>query len=209
MIDLYAIGTNNGQLAAIMLEETGCAYTPRPLDLKKGEHRAPAFLAINPVGKIPAIVDRDGPGGETVTVFETLAIALYLCDKTGKLMPADLANRALAYKWAAVAAANLAPTMSIQFQLRRNVPDTSGPSREYLGTQVDRYLATFENRLAEAEYLAGEFSFADVQVYPIVVSVAPYLDKGLEPYPNLQRWCDAVRARPAVERGMNALPPLS
>lgn len=209
MIDLYAIGTNNGQLAAIMLEETGCAYTHQPLDMMKGEHREAPFLAINPVGKIPAIIDHDGPGGETVTVFETLAIALYLCDKTGKLMPADLANRALAYKWAAVAAADLAPTMSVMFQLRRNVSDTCDPSIEYLGTQVDRYLAAFEGRLAETDYLAGEFSFADVQVYPIVASVAPYLDKGLEPYPNIQRWTDAVGARPAVERGMNALPPLS
>jgi GST-like protein len=209
MIDLYAIGTNNGQLAAIMLEETGCPYTHQPLDMMKGAHREPAYLAINPVGKIPAIVDHDGPDGETVTVFETLAIALYLCDKTGKLMPSDLANRALAYKWAAVAAADLAPTMSVMFQLRRNVSDTCGPSIEYLGTQVDRYLATFEGRLAEADYLAGEFSFADVQVYPIVAGVTPNLPKGLEPYPNLQRWSDAVRARPAVERGMTALPPLS
>lgn len=209
MIDLYAIGTNNGQLAAIMLEETGCAYTHQPLDMMKGAHREPAYLAINPVGKIPAIVDHDGPDGATVTVFETLAIALYLCDKTGKLMPADLANRALAYKWAAVAAADLAPTMSVMFQLRRNVPDTSAPSLEYLDTQVDRYLATFEGRLAEAEYLADEFSFADVQVYPIIASLVPRLPKGLEPYPNIQRWSDAVAARPAVERGMNALPPLS
>ena len=208
MIDLYAIGTSNGQLAAIMLEETGCAYTLQPLDMMKGEHRAPRFLAINPVGKIPAIVDRDGPGGETVTVFETLAIALYLCDKTGKLMPADLAGRALAYKWATVAAADLAPALSAQFQLRRSVPDTSGPSIEYLDTQVDRFLTVFDNRLAAAEYLAGEFSFADVQVYAGTATLGPRLPKGLEPYPNIQCWCDAVGARPAVQRGMNAMPPL-
>lgn len=208
MIDLYAIGTNNGQIAAIMLEETGCEYTHHPLDMMKGEHRAPPYLAINPVGKIPAIVDHDGPGSGDVTVFETLAIALYLCDKTGKLMPGDLANRALAYKWAAVSAADLAPTLSAMFQLRRNVPETCDPSIEYLGTQIDRYLTTFENRLADAEYLAGEFSFADVQVYPVVVSLIPRLPNGLEPYPNIQRWCDAVSARPAVQRGVNALPPL-
>lgn len=208
MIDLYAIGTNNGQLAAIMLEETGCAYAVKVLDMMKGEHRAAPFLAINPVGKIPAIVDHDGPGGEAVTVFETLAIALYLCDKTGTLMPADLASRALAYKWAAVSAANLAPTLSVQFQLRRNVPDTSGPSLEYLDTQVDRFLTAFDNRLAEAEYLAVEFSFADVQVYTIAASLGPRLPKGFEPYPNIRRWCDAVGARPAVQRGMNAFPPL-
>jgi GST-like protein len=188
-----------------MLEETGCAYAVKILDMTKGEHRAPPYLAINPVGKIPAIVDHDGPGGGTVTVFETMAIALYLCDKTGKLMPTDLADRALAYKWAAVAAANLTPTLSAISQLRRNAPDTSGPSIEYLNTQVNRYFATFENRLAEADYLAGEFSFADVQAYPIV---APRLPTGLEPCSNLQRWCDAVGARPAVRRGMNALPPL-
>ncbi len=89
MIDLYAIGTYNGRMAAIMLEETECAYAVQPLDMSKGEHLAPPFLAINPVGKIPAIIDHDGPDGETVTVFETLAIALYLCDKSGKLMPPD------------------------------------------------------------------------------------------------------------------------
>lgn len=209
MIDLYAIGTNNGQLAAIMLEETGCKYTLQPLNMMKGEHRQAPFLAINPVGKIPAIVDHAGEGGEDVTVFETLAIALYLCDKTGKLMPADLANRALAYKWAAVGAADLAPTLSAMFQLRRNVPDSCGPSLEFLDTQIDRFLTAFDNRLADAEYLAGEFSFADVQVYPIVVSLIPRLPKGLEPYPNIKRWSDTVGARAAVQRGMNALPPLS
>ena len=207
MIDLYGIGTNNGQIAAIMLEETGCEFAVNVLDMMNGAHRAPDYLAINPIAKIPAIIDHDGPGAP-VTVFETLAIALYLCDKTGKLMPADLANRALAYKWAAMCAANLSPTMSTQFQLRRSVPDTSGPSLEYLDTQVDRYLGPFDGRLAEADYLAGEFSFADVQVYPIVASLAPRLPKGLEPYPNIRRWCDAVAARPAVQRGKTAFPPL-
>ena len=208
MIDLYAIGTFNGRLAAIMLEETECAYTVQPLDMSKGEHLAPPFLAINPVGKIPAIIDHDGPDGETVTVFETLAIALYLCDKSGKLMPADLAGRAHAYKWATVVAADLAPTLSAQFQIRRNAPDTCGPSVEYLDRQVDRFLTAFDGRLAEADYLAGGFSFADVQLYALALNLGRNLPKGLEPYPNIQRWCDAVGARPAVQRGMDALPPL-
>ncbi len=95
------------------------------------------------------------------------------------------------------------------FQLRRSVADTCGPSLEYLGTQADWYLAVFEGRLADSDYLAGEFSFADVQTYPIIASLVPRLPKGPEPYPNIQRWSDAVSARPAVARGMNALPPLS
>jgi GST-like protein len=209
MIDLYAIGTSNGQLAAIMLEETGSEYAVQPLDMMKGEHLQPAFLSINPVGKIPAIIDHDGAGGETVTVFETLAIALYLCDKTGKLMPKDLAKRALAYKWAAVAVADLAPVLSMQFQLTRNVPDTCGPSNEYLLKQADRFLRAIDGRLGEAKYLADEFSFADIHVFTIAATSSSRMPDGIEPYPNIKRWREVVAARPAVQRGMKAMPAFS
>ncbi len=208
MIDLYAVGTANGQKAAVMLEETGCAYEIQPFDMMKGDHLATPYLAINPIGKIPAIIDRDGPGGREVTVFETLAIALYLCEKSGKLMPSDAVARALAWEWACVATANLAPALSYQFQFTRNLPDTSGPSIEYLLGQADRFFKAIDGRLAEAVYVAGEFSFADVQIYPIAATSDGRLPDGLAPYPNVRRWCDSVAARPAVERGMGAMPPL-
>ncbi len=144
MIDVYGIGTANGQKAAIMLEETACEYEIKIVDMFKGEHLAEPFLSLNPIGKIPAIVDRNGEGGKSVTVFETLAIALYLCDKTGHMIPKDARARAEAWEWACVAATDLSPVLSIQFQLTRNIPDHCEPANEYLFTQATRFLKAVE-----------------------------------------------------------------
>ena len=208
MIELHAIATANGTKTAIMLEECGLDYEIKLLDMAGGAHKTDAYLAMNPVGKMPVIVDRHGPGGKPVTVFETLAIAAYACDKSGKMMPRDAAARAAAWAWAAACATNLAPALSFQFQLARAVPDTSGPAIEYILGQAARLFKAIDVRLGEAEYLAGEYCFADVQVYPVAATSGARMPDGLTPYPNIQRWCDAVAARPAVTRGMNAMPPL-
>ena len=208
MIELHAIATANGQKAAIMLEECGLDYEVKLLDMAGGAHKSDEYLAMNPVGKMPVIVDRDSEGGKPVTVFETLAIALYACDKSGKMMPKDAAGRAAAWEWAAACATNLAPALSFQFQLTRAVPDTSGPAIEYIVGQAARLLKAIDTRLGDAEYLAGEYSFADVQVYPVAATSGMRMPEGLAPYPNIRRWCDAVAARPAVTRGMNVMPPL-
>ena len=208
MIELHAIATANGQKAAIMLEECGLDYEVKLLDMAGGAHRSEEYLAMNPVGKMPVIVDRDGPGGKAVTVFETLAIAAYACDKSGKMMPGDAAARAAAWEWAAACATNLAPALSFQYQLTRAVPDTSGPSIEYILGQAARQFKALDTRLGDAEYLAAEYSFADVQVYPVAATSGMRMPEGLAPYPNIRRWCDAVAARPGVTRGMNVMPPL-
>ncbi len=208
MIELHAIATANGQKAAIMLEECGLDYEVKLLDMAGGAHRSEEYLAMNPVGKMPVIVDRDGPGGKAVTVFETLAIAAYACDKSGKMMPGDAAARAAAWEWAAACATNLAPALSFQYQLTRAVPDTSGPSIEYILGQAARLFKALDTRLGDAEYLAAEYSFADVQVYPVAATSGMRMPEGLAPYPNIRRWCDAVAARPGVTRGMNVMPPL-
>ena len=208
MIELHAIATANGTKTSIMLEECGLEYEVKLLDMAGGAHKSDEYLAMNPVGKMPVIVDHDGAGGKPVTVFETLAIAAYCCDKSGKMMPGDAAARASAWEWAAACATNLAPALSFQFQLARAVPDSSGPAIEYIVGQADRLFKAIDLRLSEAEYLAGEYCFADVQVYPVAATSGMRMPDGLAPYPNIRRWCEAVALRPAVVRGMNVMPPL-
>ena len=208
MIELHAIATANGQKAAIMLEECGLDYEVKLLDM--GGRRAPVrgILGDEPGRQDAGHRRRDGPGGKAVTVFETLAIAAYACDKSGKMMPGDAAARAAAWEWAAACATNLAPALSFQYQLTRAVPDTSGPSIEYILGQAARLFKALDTRLGDAEYLAAEYSFADVQVYPVAATSGMRMPEGLAPYPNIRRWCDAVAARPGVTRGMNVMPPL-
>ena len=113
MIDLYAAGTSNGMRARIALEECGLAYTFHPIALDKGEHKTAAFLAMNPNGQIPVIVDRDGPGGKPLTLSQSGAIILYIAEKTGRFTPKDAVRRAMAYQWFAQGLSDVAATLSL------------------------------------------------------------------------------------------------
>lgn len=208
MIELHTIATANSTKTSIMLEECGLEYEVKHLDMAGGVHKSAEYLAMNPVGKMPVIVDHDGAGGKPVTVFETLAIAVYCCDKAGKMMPGNAATRASAWEWAVACVTNLAPALSFLFQLARAVPDSSGPTIEYIVGRADRLFKEIGLRLSKAEYLAGEYCFADVQVYPVAATSEMRMPDGLAPYPNIHRWCDALPLRPAVVRGINVMPPL-
>jgi GST-like protein len=209
MIDFYGFGTANGQKVAIMLEETGLPYALKPLEMMKGAHKAPEYLAINPVGKMPAIVDHEGPGGRPLKVFETLAICLYLGEKARKLVPSDPAERALAYEWSCVALSDLGPAFSAQFNLKNLKADTTA-AVDYYVQQVHRFLNTFEGRLAESPYLAGrDYSVADVQLYPMITVSGKRLGPdGLKPYPKMLAWRERIAQRPAVKRAEAVLPGL-
>jgi len=203
MIDFYGFNTANGQKVAVMLEESGLPYTFKYLDMLTGAHQTDAFKAINPVGKMPAILDHDGPGGTPLAMFETLAISTYVAEKSGKLWPTEPRERALAMEWATLSPANLNPAFNVLFVLKTRMESAHDEVKDYYTGQAHRMMAVFEQRLGDAPYLAGEtYSYADVQLYPVVVVSVAGLEGGLDPYPNVRAGADKIGARPAVKRGM-------
>jgi GST-like protein len=203
MIDLYTTGTANGQKVSIMLEECGLDYSVHLVDLPAGEHLSQSFLAINPAGKIPVIIDTDGPGGKPITLAQTLAITLYLAEKSHSLMPQDPHERAEAYRYMALVSSDVSAAFSGLFVFGFMHPNSEAV--DYFRAQADRQLLVLEKRLAESPYLAGgTFSAADILAYPVAASSSKLLPNGLADYPNLRRWADGIGARPTVQRGMAA-----
>lgn len=200
MIDLYTAGTGNGRRPALMLEECGLAYNVHKIDLAAGEQKQPAFLALNPVGAIPVIVDHDGPGGQKLVLAQSAAILLYLAEKTGKFLPRDAGKRALAYQWLLHAMSDQQATSGILFPIEM-LPDKPASAIALLEKRLIDYFRLTDRRLGEAEYLAGELTIADLALYPLVDRRRPLIDKagGLD---NLSRWAAAMAARPAVQRAM-------
>jgi len=203
MIDLYTWPTSNGQRAAIALEECGLAYRVHRVDLSKGEQRAPAFLAINPAGAIPAIVDPDGPGGAPISLAQSGAIALYAAAKSGRFLPADAARRATALQWLFFACADAASASGALFYLGVLAPEKSEPNMKFLSDRLLGILRVADRHLAQHEWLADELSIADFALHP-VVAVRRALVDGAADLPHLVRWADALAARPGVARGMVA-----
>jgi len=207
LIELYTTASANGYRAAIMLEETGMPYSVHPVDLKSGAHRTPEFLQINPVGLIPAIIDREATDGP-IAVAETLAIALYVCERSGKLMPATPAGRARAWQWAATAVSGFGPAFFGTFLARHYDAQGHAPLiNRYLDT-INRNFSALNMGLADSQFIAGdEFSFADVLLLPFAFISAPQFEIDFTSLPHLTRWCDSVAARPAVQRGMQVPSP--
>lgn len=203
MIDLYTVATSNGQRASILLEEMALPYTVHRLNLPAGDHLKPDFLRLNPNGMAPVIVDRDAPGGQPVTVFECAAIALYLADKTGKLMPADLAGRAEVYKWISVIVSNLGPAFTGQFLTKFSAKEKVQSTIDIFEARAARFLKVLDVRLGQARYLAGSaLSVADLVAYPSATTSVQRLPDSITGLNNLQRWVAELGARPAVQKGM-------
>ena len=203
MIDFYTASSSNGQRVAIMLEECGLPYTLHKLDLFAGEQKKPEFLAINPAGAIPAIVDHAGPDGTQVKLAQSGAILMYLAAKTGRFLPADIAARAEATQWVFQAMTDTAAASATIFLLSRLAPEKSEANVGYFEERTLRHMRVAERRLADHRYLAGELSIADFTLYPICVVRRPLIDRAGD-LPNLVRWIDEIAARPGVERGMLA-----
>lgn len=202
MIDLYTAATPNGWKVSIALEELGLPYEVQVIDLGSGEQKAPWFTAINPNGRIPAIVDR-GEGG--FAVFESGAILVYLAEKTGKLMPSDAKGRSLVMQWLMFQMGGVGPMMGQANVFTRYFP-------EELPSVIDRYrresrrlFEVLDGRLAEHEWLAGDYSIADIANWAWV-QTHPWPGVSVEGLDHLQRWLEAVRARPAVQKGVT-IPP--
>jgi GST-like protein len=201
MIDFYTAGTGNGHRAAIALEESGLAYRAHKLNLATGDARKPEYLAINPAAMIPAIVDQDGPGGKPLTIAQSGAIALYLAEKSGKLLPKDPARKAAALHWLMFACTDTAVTSGAIFQLANNAPEKSPANVAFLEQRLLGFFGVFDGRLAGREYLADEFSIADIALFPIVNQRKAAVEKAGN-MPNLLAWLARVGARPAVAKGL-------
>ncbi len=200
-IQLFAFDTPNGRKVSVALEEMGLPYTVRVLDIGQGEQFDPAFLAISPNNKIPAIVDPDGPGGRPISVFESGAILLYLADKTGQFMPRDPAARVAVHEWLMFQVGGFGP-MPGQVHHFLAVPDET--DRRYglarFMAETRRLYGVMDRRLAAHAHFAGALSIADFAILGWVWRHARH-QVDLADFPNVQRWYQALMARPAVVRG--------
>jgi len=202
MIDLYAAATSNGMRARIALEECGLAYKLHPIDLAKGEHKAAAFLAMNPNGQIPVIVDQDGPGGKPLTLSQSTAILLYCAEKSGKYLAQDGATRAAMWQALASASTDITPGFGALFSVVRS-KEPHAPTIQMFKERMRAYFKVWDDQLAKRTYCAGgEVTVADFSLYAgyaRIKGAAPELVEGL---PNLARWADEMTARPAIQRAL-------
>jgi len=206
MIELYIWGTPNGRKASIMLEEVGLPYEVHPVNIGKNEQHDPAFLKISPNNKIPAIVDRDAPGGP-LSLFESGAILIYLAEKTGRLLASGGADRYRALEWVSWHLGGPGPAFSQLGFFALRSPEKSELAIKRFTDESERLLKVLDRRLQESSYLAGDdYSIADVICYPWTAAGTTYLKPVLGPViatlPAVQRWLTAVGERDAVKRGM-------
>ncbi len=208
-LQLYSLPTPNGVKVSIMLEETGLPYEPHLVDLNKGEQATPEYLALNPNGKIPAIIDPRGPGGRPLALFESGAILLYLAEKTGQLLPDDAAGRYETVQWVFFQMASIGPMFGQVGYFHkfagREISDKR-PLKRYLH-ESKRLLAVLEARLAHRQWIMDEFfSVADIATVGWVRNLVRYYEAG--PLVEFQRfeavaaWLARCLARPAVQRGL-------
>lgn len=201
MIELYYWPTPNGWKISIALEELALPYTVRSVNIGRGEQFDPAFLALSPNNRIPAITDHAPPdGGPPLSIFESGAILLYLAEKTGRLMPADLRGRAEVHQWLMWQMGGLGPMLGQAHHFRQYAPEQIPYAVERYTREAARLYGVLDRRLADREYIAGDYSIADIAAWPWIL---PYKRQGqdLEDFPHLNRWFRAVGARPAVQRG--------
>jgi len=201
MITLYTWGTPNGRKVSIMLEECGLPYRVKTVDITQGEQLKPEFMAINPNSKIPAIVDPKGPDGWPITLIESGAILLYLAAKTGKFLPSCDRGKFEALQWLMFQMGGVGPMFGQTHHFLRFAPEPVPYAIKRYSAETARLYGVLDKRLGEKEYLAGEYSIADMATFPWVAR-HEWQKIELGDYPNVLRWFEKVAARPAVERGM-------
>jgi GSH-dependent disulfide-bond oxidoreductase len=200
MIDLYYWTTPNGHKITMFLEETGLAYRIVPVNIGTGAQFEPAFLAIAPNNRIPAIVDqKPADGGAPLSVFESGAILQYLAEKTGRLLPVELRGRVEVLQWLIWQVANLGPMAGQNHHFARYTSQKIPYAIERYVNETNRLYGVLNRRLSNRAYIAGDYSIADIATYPWIV---PYENQGqrLEDFPNLKRWFERIRDRPATRR---------
>lgn len=201
MIDLYTWGTPNGRKVSIMLEECGLSYRAHAIDIGKGEQFSAEFLSVCPNGKIPAILDPDGPDGKPMPLFESGAILVYLAGKTGRFLPTDDRGRFEALQWLMFQMAGVGPMFGQVHHFLRAAPEPVPYAVERYSKETKRLYGVLDKQLGEREFLAGEYSIADIATYPWVAR-HEWHKVDLADFPNVKRWFELIGARPAVVRGM-------
>jgi GST-like protein len=204
MITLYGMGSPNVVKVYIALEELALAYTVQPVDVFTGKQFDETFLTLNPNAKVPVIIDSEGPGGKPYTVFESGAILLYLAEKTGKLLPADMAAKFDTIQWLMTQMSTVGPMFGQYVHFVRFAPAGNEYSRSRYATQVHRVCEVIDRRLATLPYLGGsEYSIADVATYPWL-RMLPALpgQEAAAKLPNIARWVAEINERPAVKKAL-------
>ena len=202
MIDLYTAATPNGHKVSIALEELALPYTLKVLDLSKGEQKLPDFLAICPNGRIPAIVDREA---DDFAVFESGACLIYLAEKTGQLMPSDAKGRSRVLQWLMFQMGGIGPMMGQANVFFRYFPEKIQPAIDRYQGESKRLFTVLDSHLKDHEYLAGDYSIADIANWAWV-RTHRWSGVEVDDLPYLKRWLDAIRQRPAVQRGIEVPP---
>ncbi len=202
MIDLYTAATPNGHKISIALEELELRYALKVLDLSKGEQKQPGFLAINPNGRIPAIVDHDA---DDFAVFESGAILMYLAEKTGRLMPADVKGRSRVVQWLMFQMGGVGPMMGQANVFYRYFPEKIQPAIDRYQGESKRLFRVLDGHLEDHEYLAGDYSIADIANWAWV-RTHRWSGVEVDDLPHLQRWLALVGGREAVQRGLQNPP---
>lgn len=202
-IDLYYWPTPNGWKITIMLEETGLPYRVRYVRIGAGEQFAPAFLAIAPNNRMPAIVDPEGPGGAALSIFESGAILQYLGRKTGQFYPQEDPARAEVEQWLMWQMAGVGPMAGQAHHFLNYAPEDAPYAKKRYADEVNRLYGVLDDRLRGRDYVAGEYSIADMAIWPWAQgwSRQAQTEEDMAAMPNLMAWLDRMAARPAVARG--------
>jgi len=201
MIDLYTWTTPNGRKVSIMLEELGLPYRTHAINIGKGDQFKPDYVKINPNAKIPAIVDPDGPDGKPVAMMESGAILIYLAGKTGKLLPESVRGRYDALQWLMFQMGGVGPFFGQVHHFLRSAKQAVPYAIERYVKETRRLYGVLNDHLEKHEFLADEYSIADIATYPWTARYEWHKTR-LEDFPHVKRWFDTLSARPAVQKGM-------
>jgi GSH-dependent disulfide-bond oxidoreductase len=201
MIDLYTWTTPNGRKVSIMLEELGLPYRVHRVNIGQGDQHQADYLRINPNGKIPAIVDPEGPDGKPIEMMESGAILIYLSDKTGRLFPQDARRKYDVLQWLMFQMGGVGPMFGQTHHFLRQAKEPVPYAIERYTKETRRLYGVLDGRLKNHEYLADEYTIADIATYPWVAR-HEWHKTDLNDFPSVKRWFDAISARPAVQRGM-------
>ena len=200
-IELYYWPTPNGHKISIMLEECGLPYEVKYINIGRGDQFAPSFLKIAPNNRMPAIIDPDGPGGEPISVFESGAILQYLGRKTGKFYPADERKRVDVEQWLYWQMGGLGPMAGQCHHFRNYAPEKIPYAIDRYTNEVNRLYGVMNKRLADREYLAGDYSIADMASFPWTRSYANQ-GQNIADFPHLEAWFNSIQARPALQKAV-------
>ena len=201
MIDLYYWGTPNGHKISIALEEMGLEYQVFPINILENDQFQPDFLRISPNNKIPAIVDQDGPKGEAISVFESGAILQYLGRKTGQFYPSDEQSRVEVEQWLMWQMGGFGPMLGQNHHFSKFAPERIGYATERYVNETKRLYAVLDKQLFGQNYVAGEYSIADMAIFPWILRYE-WQQIDINDYPNVKAYMERIQARPAVQRAL-------